>query len=76
MTRIPCEFQVPRGGETLEDCGCRSVHFYKTETPFLSIQPYNLYCFCKSHALHDPKGTWEEDRISQAEFVVLQVMDE
>jgi len=74
--KVPCEFQVARGEEELVDCGVKSVHFYKTESPFLSKRPYNLYCFCETHKLIDPEGTWEEDRITEEEFVILQVMDE
>jgi hypothetical protein len=74
IMRIPCQFQVSRDRETLEACGVTSKYFYKTESPFLSKKPYNLYCLCDSHKL--PEGTWEEDRISEEEFLVLQVMDE
>jgi hypothetical protein len=77
--KIPCQFQVSQGGEELVDCGVKSIHFYKTESPFLSIKPYNLYCFCEFHKPTDgmmPEGTWEEDRITEEEFVILQVMDE
>lgn len=79
---IPCEFQVTaqQGGKLiLVNCGKPSTHFYKTEAPQLSREPYRLYCRCSEHEPEDlmmPEGTWKQDRISQGEFVILQVMNE
>lgn len=77
--RIPCQFQVARGGEKLVDCGVKAIHFYKTEAPPLLKAPYYLFSFCDFHKPTDammPEGTWKKDRITEEEYVLLEVMDE